>query len=193
MNATDNKFLTLKPGCILTPRIEPTIVWLDQFFEAANLKAVVTRGLTDAAGQLATIRQFLHIYGLDKVYPNAMTCKVTDTYFDEKIQKSIYVWQMAWSNLLNKKIIINPAFDAMCLMDYYGTDGKGPNKKGKVINETPHKHGGSFDIGGAGGEDKTIADELKVVNLAFSDPHRIPDWIFRLPERGNNCIHNDCK
>lgn len=193
MSAKSNKWLVLDDDCVMTPAIEPTIIWLDQFFEKRIHKAVVTRGLVTPNQHLQTIRQYMRIHGFDKKYPSAMTCKLDETVFDTKIQKSIYVWQMAWSELLNRGVIINPALPAICLMDYYGPDGKGVNRKGSWINQTPHVRGGAFDIGGRGGLDKTIKDELLIIREAFRDNEKPVEWINYLPERKNNCIHNDCK
>ncbi len=189
MRAADNRFLIVKPGVILTPIVEPVIVAIDQYFQAAGLRAYVTRALTDAYGQLSIIQQFLVQTGLDKKYPEAMNCKPTD-----KIGK-FYVWQLAWSHLLNIHFIVNPPLDAECLMDYFGTDGIGSNRKGKIIHHTPHMNPvstgrGCFDIGGKTGADKTIADELLVVQPAYKKG--INGLVNILAEHNNNCIHCDC-
>lgn len=190
MSAADNKFLILKPGVILTPIVEPVIVALDQWFQAANLRAYVSRALTDAYGQLNVIKQYLKANGLDKIYPEAMLC----TKPTEMIGK-FYAWQLAWSHLLYIGVIINPALDAICLMDYFGPDGKGPNRKGKLIRHTPHMNPvstgkGCFDIGGKTGPDPTIKDELVVVRAA--EKKGISGMIFVRPEPNNNAIHIDC-
>lgn len=190
MRASDNKYLLLNPGVILTPIVEPVIVALDQVFQAAGKRAYVTRALTDANGQLETIKTYLRVKGLDKKYPEAMLC----TNPTDKLGQ-YYVWQLAWSNLLNSGLIINPALDAICLMDYFGTDGIGSNRKGKLIHHTPHMNPpstgkGCFDIGGRSGADKTIKDELLIILPAFKKG--IKGLINILPEHGNNCIHCDC-
>jgi hypothetical protein len=177
----DNKYLMLKPGVILTPTIVPVIVRLEPYFSAANLFAFVTSGLRDSEAQLALVKKYLSVKGLDKLYPSAMVCKLNDK--DGKH----YVWQMAWSHLLNIGVIINPPLAAECLMDYVRN---GKNKKGQVISKTPHHTGRCFDIGGAGGEDATINDELVVMNKAMND--KVPGLINILPEHNNNAIHCDC-
>ena len=189
MRAADNAYLIINPGVVLTPIVEPVIVALDQYFQSAGIRAKVTRALTDANGQLKVIQGFLVKKGLDKIYPAAMICKVTDKVGDQ------YVWQLAWSHLLFIGIVINPPLRAKCLMDYFGPRGDGPNKKGTEINATPHMNPvstgkGCFDIGGAGGEDKTIKDELLVINVAFKKG--VAGLVNVLPEHGNNCIHLDC-
>ena len=190
MRAADNKYLILNPGVILTPIVEPVIVALDQWFQAYGLRAYVTRALTDAYGQMHTIQKYLKVNGLDKLYPEAMLC----TKPNEMIGQ-FYAWQLAWSHLLHIGCIINPALDAICLMDYFGPDGKGPNRKGKIIHHTPHMNPvstgrGCFDIGGKTGLDPTIKDELVVIDAAWKKG--IPGWVNKLPEHNNNAIHLDC-
>lgn len=190
MRALDNKYLIVNPGVILTPIVEPKIVALDQWFQAYGLRAYVTRALTDAYGQLKTIQTYLKVRGLDKMYPEAMICKNPTDMIGK-----FYAWQLAWSHLLNLRVIINPALDAVCLMDYFGPHGNGPNRKGKVIPHTPHMNPvstgkGCFDIGGKTGPDPTINDELVVVRAA--EKKGIPGMIYVLPEHNNNAIHIDC-
>lgn len=182
MKASDNQFLKVKAGVVLTPIIEPVICALEIYFREANLKAIVTSGLRDAHDQLRIVKKYLIAKGLDKQYPEAMTCK----HPTEKAGK-YYTWQLAWSHLLNVGVIINPPLAAECLMDYIRN---GKNKKGQVINQTPHANGVCFDIGGAGGEDATIKDELVVMRTAMAA--QVKGLINILPEHNNNAIHCDC-
>lgn len=175
-----NKFLTAGNGVKMTPKAEKVIIALDPYFEKANLKARVTRVLSTPEDQLQIIRRYLIGKNLDGKYPKAMTCGLMDK------RDGYYVWQMPWSHLLNVGIIINPPLAAKCLMDYFRG---GVNKRGQTINQTPHVRGDCFDIGGAGGEDATIQDELLVINQAQKD--KLPGIKFVLPEHGNNCIHID--
>ncbi len=180
MSYLQNKFLICNDGVRMTPKAEKVIIALDAYFERANLKARVTRVLSTPDDQLRIIRNYLVKKGLDKKYPVAMICGLMDK------KDGIYAWQMAWSNLLNVGIVINPPLAAKCLMDY---KRNGVNKKGQIINQTPHVKGDCFDIGGAGGDDATIADELVVMRQAEKD--KLPGLKYILPEHGNNCIHND--
>ena len=186
MKAANNKYLIIKPGVVLTPIIEPVIVRLDQYFHAAGLRSYVTSGLRDAHSQFKIIKRYLVAQHLDKVYPEVMKCLNPS----ERIGNQ-YVWQLAWSNLLGRGIIINPPLDAECLLDYYGPTGKGTNRKGKIIRQTPHARGTCFDIGGLGGDDATIKDELVVMNDAMKKG--VPGLINILPEHNNNAIHCDCR
>jgi hypothetical protein len=178
MSALNNKWLVVQSGVRLTPIIEPVIISLDKYFEQAKLKAFVTSGLRDADDQLKVIRNYMVKKGLDKKYPEAMTCKVLDE------EAGHYKWQMAWSNLLNIGVIINPPIAAICLMDY--TSG-GKNKKGQIINQTPHARGTAFNIGG---NSNGINDELVVLQKALTD--KLSGLANFLAERENNALHCNC-
>jgi len=182
MSAKDNQWLIVKSSVKLTPVIDPVITALDKFFAEAKIKSYVTSGLRDATDQLEVIRMYLKAKKLDQKYPHAMVCRVDDFEFNE------YAWQMAWSNLLAIGVIINPPLRAKCLMDYMSG---GKNKKGEFINQTPHATGNCFDIGGAGGLNSTIADELVVMEKAMKTG--ISGLINILPEHNNNAIHCDCR
>ena len=110
-----------------------------------------------------------------------MTCQVED-----KDPDGNYSWQLAWSNLLNVGVIINPPVKAICLMNYIR---KGVNKKGQYINQTPHSSGTAFNIGGGS---NGIMDELTVLNDALKEK-KIPGLKSFLAERENNALHVDCK
>ena len=187
MTAYKNRFLKINKSVVLTAIIEPVIMALDKYFEKEGKIAYVTSGLRDASSQLSIIRGYLAKTGLDKTYPDALTCQLNDKkQFEAKI---VYVWQPAWSALLNKGIIINPPIAAECLMDYF-RDGK--NKKGQIINESPHFKGTAFDIGGnADGIDGNVVSELKIIQKAIEN--KLSGLRGYLPERNNNCVHCDCE
>src|SRR5689334_18648252 len=119
MNAYDNKWLTVgvKSGVRLTGIIEPVIVALDPYFKDANLKASVTSGERTSGDQLTIIRKYSVKYGVDKEFPEILTCGVIDK-IDYGNGKKIFTWQRAWSKLLNINIIVNPPCPAACLFDY---------------------------------------------------------------------------
>lgn len=175
-----NKFLIVQAQVVLTPIIEPVITALDRYFEAANHKAMVTSGKRDPEDQLRIIRNYLTKKGLAEKYPEAMTCGLQD-----KDTAGNYLWQMAWSNLLNVGIIINPPLRAKCLMDYTGKSGK--NLKGVSLYPSVHFQGTAFDIGGAG---NGIADEAAIVQKALDD--KMAGLASTLVERENNCLHCNC-
>jgi len=182
MSASNNKWLIVRPGVKLTPIIEPVIIALDEYFAKHKLQAFVTSGLRDANAQLAVVRQYLTKKGLDKQHQATMLCKV-----DDKNPDGTYVWQMAWSNLLNVGVIINPPYRAICLMNYINK--KGINRKGSYINQTPHAAGRAFDVGGGS---NGIMDELAVLTEALKDK-KIPGLKSFLAERVNNALHVDCQ
>lgn len=175
MKASENKWLTVGANVKLTPIIEPVIVGLEKYFEAAKLRAVVTSGLRDAIDQLRVIRSYMVRKGLDKKYPHAMLCKVDDMINNE------YAWQMAWSHLLNLGVIINPPLAARTLMPYKG-------KTGVMINQTPHARGTAFNIGGGG---NGVGDEAVVVAKALKD--KLPGMKDFIIERENNALHVNCR
>lgn len=188
MKATENKWLKVNDGVVLTPIIEPVIIALDKEFEKANQVAYVSSGLRNPLSQLNAIRKYLRVNGLDKKYPIAMGCMV-----DERITwggRDLYAWQPAWSKLLNIGVIINPPMEAEVLFDYYHPNDPKTNRKGRMIKGSPHFLGKAFDIGGKLGEDVTIKDELPIIEEAFKKG--IPGMAGYLAEHSNNAIHVDC-
>lgn len=185
MTAYDNRWLTVgkHSGVRLTPIIEPVIIALDPFFEAAGLKAVVTSGERTSGDQLAIIRKYATMYNVEKEFPEILTCGVLDK-IDFGPSGKIATWQRAWSRLLNKGIIVNPPLPAACLFDYVR---EGVNKKGQVINHSPHYYGKAFDIGG--GIDHDPTNELSVIKAAMGHVKGLKGYLL---ERKQNCLHIDC-
>jgi len=184
MSAYENKYLTVgkNSGVRLTPIIEPVIIALDKYFEHANLKASVTSGERTSGDQLRIIRNYAIKYGIDKQYPEILTCGVLDKDSEDS---KIFAWQKAWSKLLNINIIVNPPIAANCLFDYIR---EGVNKKGQVIGYSPHYYGKAFDIGGGFDHDPT--NELAVIKTAMVD--KLKGLKGYLLERKQNCLHVDC-
>lgn len=179
MNVSDNKFLRVKPGVRLSPQMIPVIVGLDSYFEAAGLIAYVTSGIRNSMDQLNTIIKYCKRYGVDKEFPDVLTCMPAD-----KVGKE-YVWQPAWSRLLNIGVIINPPYPAVVLYDYFDENKR--NKKGQVIGHSPHYYGNGVDIGG--GVDHDITNELIPVQRALAEG--LPGLRGYKKERKNNCVHLD--
>lgn len=174
MDSSRNEWLIVKSTVLLNEIIEPVIVGLDKYFGSYKLKAYVTSGERTSEMQLDVIRQYCQRYGVDKEYPEVMTCSVLSRK-----------WETAWSKLLNIGVVINPPLPAKCLFDYYRN---GVNKKGQEIGHSPHYWGRAFDIGG--GVDHDITNELNVVLKAIDN--KLPGLKGYLPERKNNCLHIDC-
>lgn len=185
MGAYDNKWLTVgkNSGVRLTSIIEPVIVALDPYFQRANLKASVTSGERTSGDQLAIIRKYSTAFKVDEEFPEILTCGVLDK-IDFGGGKKIFTWQRAWSRLLSKGIIVNPPLPAACLFDYIRD---GVNKKGQVINYSPHYYGKAFDIGG--GLDHDPTNELAVIKTAMGHVKGLKGYLL---ERKQNCLHIDC-
>jgi hypothetical protein len=186
MKASENKFLIVRSGVKLTPIIEPVICALDKYYEEFGIKALVTSGLRNPEDQLEIIRSYLVNKGLKDSHPECFGHKVDEKFVvaGKEQYGLLYSWQTGWSKLLSIGVIVNPPLAAHCIYDYMRN---GVNKKGLVINGSPHFKGTAFDIGG--GADG-IATELKPIQKALED--KLPGLINILPERENNAIHCDC-
>lgn len=176
----NNKFLKVGSNVILTPIIDAVITKLDSYFE--KCPATVTSGLRDAERQLKVIGSYLKSKGLISKYPDFDKWKPTDLDPNNKGQ---YIWQVAWSNLLNIGLIINPPLQAKCLSDYYRN---GKNLKGTIINQTPHARGTAFNIGGSS---NGPSDEAQCLEKAVIE--KVPGLVSYLLERENNAIHVNCR
>jgi hypothetical protein len=154
---------------ILNKSLDHILSLIDKYWPEKS--EVVTSGVRVPSDSLRIIRGYLKSKDLSRLYPDAMTCDI-----DGRLDNGEYVWQMAWSSLLNKGVIINPPLPAECLMDYFRGE---VNKKGKVINQSPHVRGTSFDLSGT--------DSLTIVKRLVEDK-MIRGYLL---ERENNCIHCD--
>ncbi|MEM5810623.1 MAG: hypothetical protein QXP66_01835 [Candidatus Aenigmatarchaeota archaeon] len=183
LDPSENRFLIITKECIRTSITDPVIAKLDKYFARYNHKAFVTSILRTPSKQLEIIREYVILKGLDKEYPEILSCKVEDKTSDD-----LYVWQKAWSKLLNIGVIINPPIAARCLYDYWRG---GVNKKGELIPPSPHFFGNCFDIGGGGGKNSSISDELSIITTAMNEDKKIGIRNIVL-ERENNCLHINC-
>ena len=189
MNAHDNKFLRVKPGVVLTPVIEPTIVDLEQDFAAAGIVAWVTSGKRGPEDQLRIIREALLKRKMDNIYPDTFKCGITDKVSYNG--RMIFGWQLGWSALLNAGFVVNPPFEAEALLDYY-RPGSRTNSKGRMIGQSPHLKGTAFDIGGGSdGISGITTNELSVMKKALA--RKAKGLKGYLPEHANNAIHCDCQ
>jgi hypothetical protein len=154
---------------ILTPELDLVLYNIDKYWPPNS--EIVTSGVRVPEDSLRIIRQYLISKGLDKKYPGAISCQI-----DDKSSNGQYIWQMAWSNLLNIGVIINPPYTAICLMDYIRS---GVNKKGQLIGQSPHVKKKAFDLSGI--------DSQVIVKRLIEDK-MIKGY---LVERENNCVHCD--
>lgn len=180
--SSQNKFLKVKEGVRLNPDLDAAVVELEKDFAEAGLVAWVTSGERTSEDQLDTIRSYAKRNGVEKEFPEILTCGV-----DDKIDfghEKIYTWQRAWSRLLNIGVIINPPKPSKALFDYIRD---GVNKKGQTINYSPHYYGRAVDIGG--GTDRSPSNEAEVVKKAIA--RRAPGIKGIVLEPKNNCCHVD--
>jgi hypothetical protein len=175
-----NQALIVLPGVNLTESIDRVVAELDPFFIRAERNAFVTSGLRDAEDQVHLIQSLGHRYNLLEEHPEA---RISDlrakmTWRDGT---SVYTWQPLWSNLLKEGIIVNPPLPAICLFDSFRDDGS--NRRGKLIQATPHRLGKAFDIGGG-----AIGPQAVLEVVAGAKLPSIKSW---LVERKNNALHVD--
>lgn len=174
-----NTNLLVREGVVLNPLLDKVAVKLDRFFAAANHYAYVTSGIRTAEDQLRIIKGYIERKKIvDEFIENATV--------DSMVQyegKDIYSWQLGWSKLLNRGVIINPPLAAEVLLDY--TNSRGENRKGSIIQPSAHFRGTCLDIGGGS---NTIGDETAIVQEAI-DSKQILEIVSTVPERENNCLH----
>ena len=185
--SADNKYLVVRQSVVLTPIIDPVIAALDSFFEAAGFGAEVTSGLRNAEDQLRIIRQYSLKHKVDEEFPEIRSCDVMDIGVYDNHQ--VYLWQTAWSRLLNLGIIVNPPVQSTVLFDYFRD---GLNRKGALIQPSPHFKGTAFDIGGDVDGIEGKENELAVMQAAL-DSKQIPGLKGILAERRQSCVHVDCR
>lgn len=172
MRSYSNKNLIVSKSIVLNEKLDDVLSEIDSYWEGRSEK--VTSAVRIPSDQLRIIRKYLVLKGLDKKYPEAMTCNSMDVWTDKKE----YMWQSGWSALLNAGVIINPPYPAIVLMDYFRN---GINKRGQLIGQSPHTRGTAFDLSGI--------DSLDIVKKLVADG-KIKGF---LVERENNCIHCDIK
>lgn len=153
---------------ILNEELDSILSAIDHYWPPHS--EIVTSVIRVPEDSLRIIRQYLRSTGLDRKYPEAMTCDILDQVDGN------YVWQKGWSALLNAGVIVNPPYSAICLMDYYRDK---VNKKGQLIGQSPHVKKKAFDLSGL--------DSLTIVKRL------VEDGMIRgyLIERMNNCLHID--
>lgn len=170
MKSYTNRYLKVPTSIILNEKLDNVLYDIDCDFR--DHPETVTSAVRTPEDQLRIIRKYLVSKGLDQKYPEAMTAKITDRYEGQ----DEFVWQKAWSALLNIGVIINPPLAAVVLMDYVRG---GVNKKGQLIGMSPHTRGTAFDLSGT--------DSLRIVQ-GLKLRGAIKSYLI---ERENNCIHCD--
>lgn len=175
-NIFDNKYLKPNKDVVLgKPETSRLICLLDPYFGQKNVVAFVTSILRDPKKQLEIIIS----------YAKKLNLPVNFTSDDvNKKENEYYVWQSTWSKLLNRGIIVSPPIPAICLEDYYV--GK-ENRKGKLINASPHFTGYAFDISG-----NNLNKIVEVLEFSKENNNEIKKLMKKyLIEHNNNCVHVD--
>jgi hypothetical protein len=169
MKAYTNRYLRVPTSVVLNAALDKVLYEIDCDFRESP--ETVTSAVRIPEDQLRIIRKYLRTKGLDDNYPEALACTIHD-----KDAAGNYVWQKAWSHLLNIGVIINPPLAAVALMDYWRN---GVNKRGQLIGQSPHTRGTAFDLSGL--DSLTVVQSLKLKG-------KIKGY---LVERENSCIHCD--
>ena len=185
-------WLIFTDGVKRTAQTDLVIAKLEPYFEKVSIIGRITSVLRDSTMQLATIQDLAVKNNLV-----ATDFKLDFIYMSMYQGKPVPYWQIVWSTLLSRGVIVNPPIAAVCLMDY--TAANGVNKKGMTINETPHHTGLCFDTGAriwlrpedVGDNSKLINrldDIYQIILQASSDGVGIIKESIIL-EHSNNCCH----
>lgn len=160
---------------------------MDRFFDGEV--SDITSGLRTAEKQLALIIEKLALHNKEREFPEFVQgiegkWPVDKTIHIDELNRDLYWFQRGWSRLLNISEIINPPIPAEVLFDYID---KGRNKKGEVIQISPHMRGTALDVGGG----KNLLAKAKcVVAAKQSGECFIKD--FRIEKGAQNAVHIDC-
>jgi hypothetical protein len=183
--ASDNKFLTVNPGVILTDVTEPVICALDPYFEAHRFHAKVDSCKRDPEKQLSIIKQYAIDKHVVQEFPSTINATLNGSFmFGPKIVKA---WQPAWSRLLVLGVMISPPASAECLFDYEHPT-KGLIKAGTIRPASEHFCDTDihpFDIAGSAG----LKTELIIVTEAKAHIAGIIDMLL---EHENDALHVRC-
>jgi hypothetical protein len=137
---------------VLNDELDLILCSIDHYWPPKS--EIVTSAIRVPEDSLRIIRGYMVSHGLDKKYPEAMTCGI----LDKVSGTNEYVWQKGWSAVLNVGVIVNPPYEAVALMDYFR---EGVNKKGHLIGQSPHIRKKAFDLSGV--------DSLTIVKRIVED------------------------
>lgn len=178
-------WLTYQESVKKTPAITRAVGLLDPYFEGESSE--ITSGWRAPMDQLRIILDKAKRHGIDNDFPEFKQpnkdmrppeiCVIVD-------DKPLFWWQRTWSKLLSIGDIVNPPIPAIILFDYV-RPGSTENKKGQIIQISPHQRGLAFDI--AGGENLT--EKAKRVMKASQEGNCFITNF--LVEHVNNAVHVD--
>lgn len=173
--------LIYKDGVRKTPAITRTVDLLESYFE--DFSAEVTSGLRTHQEQINIISEKMKRHGIYKDFPEFDLHLGSSVDFSVDVDDQIiYFWQRGWSKCLNIGDIVNPPLPAKCLYDYF-RPGDTENKKGQVIEISPHQRGLAFDISGG----SNLTEVCKRVMHAYQKGDCF--ILNYLQERINNACH----
>lgn len=178
-------YLTYRPTVRKTPAITRTSELLDPFFEGELSE--ITSGLRSPADQLNIIFEKADRWKIREDFPEVLANihnSIDFTVHIDEINRDLFWWQRLWSKLLNIGDIVNPPYPAEVIFDYF-RPGSQDNKKGEIIQISPHQRGTAFDIGGG----NNLLEKAKRVMKA----HQSQGCFIKslLLEHINNSVHVD--
>lgn len=173
------KNLTFGYGVIRTDVTDAVIERLDPYFFRAGIEDEITSIKRTPQKQLLIIESFARKYHL---IANEITLNMKDTTIFEGAE--VPVWQVVWSRVRAKGVIVCPPVRAQVLVDVF-IDGE--NIKGLYREPSEHFYGTCFDLGVRPGNE--INREYNVVKTAWLDGIGIKKIVL---ERVNDCIHVAC-
>lgn len=193
-----NPYLAVDFDVILTKPIVDSIVAARGYYEADGILGTsVSSGYRSPDHQVQVIINYLKRKNLYTLYPEidlgvkngwaaGYKIPITLVVSGQKLSE-VYWWQRAWSYELSDalKLIINPAYEAMCL--FHSTRDNGSDRMGSILSQTNHASGKAYDIGG--GVDHDPTNEYNIQMKAKADPAcNIKDVVL---EHNNDCVHTD--
>lgn len=177
--------LTYADNVKKTPAITRAIGLLDPYFDGEP--SVITSGWRAPLDQVRIISDKAKRHGVDAEFPEFLANHMQAAELIVKVEDSAFFWwQRTWSRLLNIGDIVNPPVPATCLFDYT-RPGDAHNKKGEIIQVSPHQRGTAFDIGG--GDPSRLLEKAKRVMKAYQDGGCFLKEY--LVEKINNAVHCD--
>ncbi len=185
LKSSQNKWLTVKPGVIITALADEVISKLDPVFAKYKMERVITSGRRDQSKQLQLI--------INEAVRRKLPVPFTKDDYGKKLPGGIYVWQTVWSEVLTFGYMVSPPFNANCLEDYQRPSTGGGHtliKEGTLRWASGHFYN-DFDISGWRGnqseaQKKSIDDEMRPMKEALRMNIGIVNV---LPEKANGAVH----
>lgn len=191
----NNKYLKVDKDVVITPECGKVIYELDPYF--INEPSIVSSCLRTRESQFEIIRKKAVELKIDKLYNEFQLAIDLKIPLNEKIKLDdyknnrhgeYYYWQWTWSKELNLGAIINPPHTAEVLLAQFRLNKQGKlelyKPAGRIIQESPHFSGKSFDIRGEGKPDKKHSVIMNAKGKGIAIKTAVIEW-------QNNCCHVD--